>query len=201
MLNVMDTDLPAIWYPHLGPVANAIWWVAVPLFVHVIESPTLIVSSFGLSECVPLIAITGPLAAAVEAHDAAAAAPPGVGGGAVGMVNELRSPPPLSVGADDPPPPHAVATTRTNTAAEPASKRMWFTPMSFRCDGSYVPGQFRNGTQSASALLAVPTHNFIKGPAASGARCSLDQACLCGIAEVHDEFAVLVGGIAKDRAT
>ena len=198
----MDTDLPAIWYPHLGPVANAIWWVA----------RAVVCPRDGIADLDRLVAWVERVRSRrsrlpdrwlpqFRGARCCGRAPPGVGGGGVGMVNELRSPPPLSVGADDPPPPHAVATTRTNTAAEPASKRMWFTPMSFRCDGSYVPGQFRNGTQSASALLAVPTHNFIKGPAASGARCSLDQACLCGIAEVQDEFAVLVGGIAKDRAT
>ena len=64
LLNVIETDLPAIWNAHLGPVLNAIWWVPVPLFVHVIESPALIVSSLGLSEWVPSIEMTGPLAAA-----------------------------------------------------------------------------------------------------------------------------------------
>ena len=115
----------------------------VPLLVHVTESPALIVSSLGLSECVPSIEMTGPLAAAVSRRTMRRpAASGGVAGGAVGIMNELSPPPPLSVGADDPPPPHALATTRTNTAAEPASKRIWLYPYVFQvvtvqlCPGS-----------------------------------------------------------------
>src|SRR6478609_10460501 len=66
------------------------------------------------------------------------------------------------------------------------------------CDVSTVPGQSRNGTQSASALLAVPTHNFIKALSASGTCGPLDEPRFGRIAEVEDVLTMLLSGIQKN---